>query len=35
METFPFPPHTKHEITRLAEVAERPVPAHQAHLSGA
>jgi hypothetical protein len=34
-ETLPFPPHTRHEITRLAEVAERPVPAHHAHVSGA
>jgi hypothetical protein len=34
-ETLPFPPHTRHEMTRLAEVAERPVPAHQAHRSGA
>ncbi|HEY0099879.1 MAG TPA: hypothetical protein VGB76_13105 [Pyrinomonadaceae bacterium] len=34
-ETLPFPPHTRQEITRLADVAERPVPSHHAHLSGA
>ena len=35
MERLPFPPHTRHEMTRLAEVADRPVPSHHAHFSGA